>query len=280
MLAIMVLVAGCAGGGEAARDRAYHLAQQAGFSGIVIAAGSFHLMAFVRLSRPSSILRVYFEGDGHAWQTMQQPSDDPTPWSPISLGLAAADPAPSVAYLARPCQYVPRGTDAACTPAAWTSARYSTAVIASINEGLDRLKRRAGAMQLELVGFSGGGAVAVLAAAGRSDVRNLRTVAANLDTALWTSEHGVSPLTGSLNPVEQAPRLASLAQMHFVGGGDRIVDAAVVRSYAAAAGPSRCISVEVVPGMEHDGDWPAVWPGLLSRPLPTGCRGTTGAAIR
>jgi hypothetical protein len=52
----------------------------------------------------------------------------------------------------------------------------------------------AGASQLELVGFSGGGAVAVLAGAHRTDLRDPRTVTASLDIAWWTAEHSVTPL--------------------------------------------------------------------------------------
>ncbi len=229
-------------------------------------------MAFLRLSVPAPVLRVYIEGDGHAWVTTEQPSDDPTPWSPVALELAAADPAKAVAYLARPCQYVSPGTDAACTRAVWTGARYSPAVIASTNAALDRLEALAGASQLELVGFSGGGAVAVLAGAHRTDLRDLRTVAANLDIALWTTEHRVTPLFGSLNPATVAPQLARVPQVHFVGGADQVVDASVVRAYAAAAGPVRCLSIVVVPHLEHDGDWPKVWPGLLTRPWPADCQ--------
>lgn len=276
--AIILSLADCSRGGEAARVRASRLSEQAGFTPTIIAAGSFHLQAYLRLTARSPILRVYLEGDGHAWDTTTRPSEDPTPWSPVALELAAVDPGPAVAYLARPCQYVPPHSDPACTQSVWTDARYSPAVIAGTNAALDRLKALAGASQLELVGFSGGGAVAVLAGAQRSDLRTLRTVAANLDTALWTAEHHVTPLTGSLNPIDAAPRLASVPQIHFVGGADHVVGLSVVRSFTAAEGSSRCLAVVVVPELEHDGDWPAVWPDLLSRAFPSGCSQTASAA--
>lgn len=276
---LLLLLAGCAGsGGEAARARANRLAQEAGFRRIVIAASPFHLVAFLRLSAPAAVLRVYIEGDGHAWDTRDIPSDDPTPWSPVALELAVRDPAPSVAYLARPCQYVPPGSDAACSQAVWTDARYSPVVIASTNAALDRLKTLAGASRLDLVGYSGGGAVAALAAAHRTDLHSLRTIAANLDTALWTREHAVTPLAGSLNPAAAAPLLAAVPQMHFVGGADRVVDESVVRSYAEAAGPAACLEVVMVPGLQHGEDWATVWPGLLASRWPEGCH-LAGAAV-
>jgi hypothetical protein len=277
LAAALLLLVGCSGhGGDAARPLADRLAQDAGFDRVVIAAGPFHLLAFLRLSdSPTALLRVYIEGDGHAWTTRDMPSDDPTPWSPVALELATHDAAPSVAWLARPCQYGAPGTDAACNQSVWTDARYSPAVIASTNAALDRLKALAGASRLELVGYSGGGAVAVLAAAHRTDLRGLRTVAANLDTTLWTREQSVTPLSGSLNPVEVAPLLATLPQRHFVGGADRTVDESVVRSFAAAAGAGACLTVTVVPGLQHGEDWVAVWPELLSRALPRTCTNET-----
>lgn len=279
---LLLLLTGCAGsGGQAARQRADRLAREAGFHRTVVAAGPFHLAAFLRLSAPAKVLRVYIAGDGHAWETRTIPSDDPTPWSPVALELAVRDPAPAVAVLARPCQYVPLHGDPACNQAVWTGARYNPAVIASTNAALDRLEALAGASRLDLVGYSGGGAVAVLAAAHRTDVRSLRTVAANLDTALWTREHAVSPLTNSLNPVSVAPLLATVPQLHFVGSRDRVVDVSVVRSYADAAGPAACLRVVVVPGMRHGTDWAAVWPGLLATALPKRChRPRTGMVTR
>ncbi|EPS9199604.1 alpha/beta hydrolase, partial [Pseudomonas aeruginosa] len=66
-------------------------------------------------------LRVYLEGDGHAWATATQPSLDPSPRNLLVARLALDDPAPS-AYLARPCQFVMTAT---CAPSLWTDRRFS-----------------------------------------------------------------------------------------------------------------------------------------------------------
>ncbi len=262
----LILLAGCAGsGGDAARARADLLAQGAGLHRVDIATSRFRLVAFMRAARPAAMLRVYIEGDGHAWRTPDTPSADPTPWSPVALELAVRDPAPAVAWLARPCQYVAPGSDPFCREQFWTDARYSAPVIASVAQALDQLKLLAGASQLELVGYSGGGAVAVLVAVRRNDLASLRTVAAYLDTALWTSEHAVTPLWNSLNPADAAAHLAMLPQIHFVGGADSVVDESVVRSYAKAAGRSGCLAVVVTPGLRHGDDWAEAWPRLLLR---------------
>jgi hypothetical protein len=243
---------------RAAADR---LAGAAGFVAHDIDARPFRLRAYLRAAAPGPVLRVYIEGDGHAWRTRQEPSADPTPWSPLALDLAVRDPFPAVAYLARPCQYVV--ADPACSPAFWTDRRYGEPVVASADAAMTALLALAGARRLELVGFSGGGAIAVLAAARRTDVVSLRTVAANLDTEAWTIRHDVTPLLGSLNPADVAPLLARLPQVHFVGAADRVVDEAVVLAYARRAGSMSCLRVVVVPGLGHDSGWAARWPDLL-----------------
>jgi poly(3-hydroxybutyrate) depolymerase len=249
------------------RGHAERIARQAGLASQEIQTGVFRLQAYVRQAR-ARVLRVYIEGDGHAWLTRQDPSDDPTPHAPVALELAARDPAQALAYLARPCQFVEG--DPACGPAFWTSRRYAEPVIVSLNQALGVLKTQAHADRLELVGYSGGGAVAVLLAARRSDVRSLRTVAANLDTNAWTARLGVTKLTLSLNPAESAPALRGLPQIHFVGDQDETVDPAIVRSFAARMGPSACLRIIIQPGLGHNEGWATLWPDLLA--LQPRCR--------
>ncbi len=243
------------------RDGAQRLAERAGFAARDIPTRPFRLMAYVRPAAGAPVLHLYIEGDGHSWRTGDQPSDDPTPRSPVALELAARDPAESVAWLARPCQYVV--ADPACDEAFWTGQRYGETVVGSVNQAIDALMAATGARRLDLTGFSGGGALAALIAERRSDVDSLRTVAANLDTADWTARHGVTPLRGSLNPADAAPSLAALPQVHFVGAEDTNVPEATVRSFVHRIGRPACVTVAVVPGLGHNGDWAARWPDLL-----------------
>lgn len=47
------------------------------------------------------MLRVYIEGDRHAWLSRTRLCADPTPHNPVALKLALADPAPGpLLYLA------------------------------------------------------------------------------------------------------------------------------------------------------------------------------------
>jgi len=58
----------------------------------LIKTPEFSLLAAGPSKISSKTLRVYIEGDGHAWENRNTPSTDPTPLNPISFQLALADP--------------------------------------------------------------------------------------------------------------------------------------------------------------------------------------------
>jgi pimeloyl-ACP methyl ester carboxylesterase len=269
LLAIAATLAACSSVDMAPRARKADLiARDAGWSGRTIAAGSFDLASFS--SPPSSsvqeTLTVYIEGDGLAFLDRVTASADPTPTDPLALRLAIAGPQRPSAYLARPCQYALPDHGRNCGPALWTSRRYAPEVIDSLDRAVEVLKGSAGARRLVLVGYSGGGAVAALLAARRSDVAGLVTVAANLDVGYWVKRDGLEPLTGSLDPVAFATRLATVPQVHFVGGRDQVVGADVVRSYIARLpAPHRAALVEIA-DYDHRCCWADTWRELLARP--------------
>lgn len=145
----------------------------------------------------------------------------------------------------------------------WTSHRYGRRVLDSMSEALDGALATAGARTLILVGYSGGGTVAALLAARRSDVRGLITVAANLDHAAWTSHHGDTPLDGSLNPADFADALRAVPQAHFAGEDDDVVPLAVVRSFTRRLQDATSSRLVVVPGADHRCCWLEAWPTLI-----------------
>lgn len=146
-----------------------------------------------------------------------RPTADPTPSDPGAWKIAQAWPeGEPAAWLGRACQFV---HDPACTPADWTSARFSQANIDLASAGIDDLKARTGARRVRLVGWSGGGTLAALLATRRADVAGLVTVAAPLDLAAWTAWHGISPLAGR-DPGLEPP--APVPQLHLIGSADAI----------------------------------------------------------
>lgn len=211
---------------------------------------------------------VYLEGDGHAWLNSRTPSPDPTPYDPIALKLALQDPAPSVTYLGRVCQYTNPTISRNCDPSAWLSHRYSQAVISSTNEALDQIKRKFNAKYLVLVGYSGGAAIAALSASQRQDVRQIITVAGNLDTATWVNYHRLSPLAGSLNPADYSEKLGQLPQIHFLGEADEVVPPSLTQNYAMKLGASAPIKLVSLPSYNHQCCWVDAWPTLLPKYRP------------
>lgn len=221
----------------------------------------FDLLTILK-GRQGERLRVYIEGDGLAWLDRYTVSPDPTPRTPTALELASRDPFPLILYLARPCQYVRDVHRRNCLPQFWTSARFAEPVVADLNTVIDQVAARTGATSVELVGYSGGGGLAVLVAARRNDVAGILTLAGNLDHQAWTDLHGVSPLRDSLNPKCVAAQVADVPQVHVVGSEDSTVPVSVLRSYMTR-GASDVTQTVVLDGVEHTTGWIDVYPAVL-----------------
>ena len=235
------------------------LAVTAGFTEREIRTPQFALRTFARLpSKSPSAVRVFIEGDGFAFTSRTRPSLNPTPTDPVALSLAAIDTADAVAYLARPCQY--QDGDGPCSSQYWwTRGRLSNPVVTSLSTAIDVLKRDLGAEQIELVGYSGGGALAVLLAAQRSDIRLLVTVAGLIDTTRWLNHHKLSPLDIAENPAALIDRVSQIPQWHFVGADDQVIPPEIAVEWASAAAIYPTIHVVEVPNTTHHCCWAELW---------------------
>lgn len=264
---LTLALVGCAGISPLARrQHAEQLATQAGWQKLIIQADTFALAAFVPVHADRArTLTVYIEGDGLAWLTPAQPSNDPTPRDPLGLQLAMRHPQGVAVYLGRPCQYVMPEDARNCRQWYWTAGRFAPEVIAASNLALGELKRRFAAERLVLVGYSGGGAVAALLAARRKDVARLITVAGNLDHRAWTQAHHIRALDGSLNPADAWRALLDLPQLHLVGENDKVVGRNVADAYAARFPPDQRPRIVVIPGFEHHCCWVEQWDSLWPR---------------
>lgn len=230
-----------------------------------IAVDGYTLTTYQRITAANAPVRVYIEGDGLAWITSTQPSADPTPTHAIGLSLAALDPSPNVVYLARPCQFSLLQSPQ-CTTADWTGKRFSEALVQVMDKALNVVMHGAPQQNIELVGYSGGAAMAVLLAARRSDVASLRTVAGNLDDEAVNRYHHVSAMPESLNPMAFATKIRDLPQRHFYGGRDTIIPAFIATSFAQQQHGS-CAHLTAVPEANHQDGWEANWIDLLKLPL-------------
>lgn len=264
LINLSFLLAGCVSTDP--RTRANEIAARAGLISENLQTKPFLIAAWHRTVPPVKRLRVYIEGDGFAWKSRTQPSADPTPLNPTGLALAAADVSENVLYLARPCQFIGPPLPASCNVSWWTSDRFSPAVIDAMDDALSQFVTRYSDAQLELVGYSGGGNIAALLAARRTDVRSLRTVAGNLDVAYVNALHHVTAMPDAVSAIDKASALRTLPQIHFSGDADKTVPPTVARRFQRAVG-GNCAQVDVISGMAHGSDWATVWPQLLSKAL-------------
>ncbi|CAN7757718.1 alpha/beta hydrolase [Caballeronia sp. LjRoot29] len=245
-------------------DRSGHadsLARPAGLKRELINTDSFVLTAFSRISRPGAPLDLYIEGDGLAWISRSEPSLDPTPREASGLALAATDPAANVVYLARPCQFTPMAMNPRCGIPYWTGKRFAPEVVVSMNKAVSQFAARVPGQRINLVGYSGGGALVVLIAARRADVASIRTVAGNLDDEFVNRLHQVTSMPQSENAIDFASRVAAIPQIHFSGANDTVVPPSVAQRFVNAAGV-RCARALTIPDLAHNSDWSSRWPGL------------------
>lgn len=248
-------------------ETAARIGAAAGMSERVIPAGIFNLTTWARVQKPGAPVDIYIEGDGLAWLGKYTKSLNPTPPDPLALRLAAADKAANVIYMARPCQYTGWNKRGACPDIYWTTGVAAPEVIAAYSQALDDIKKHYHVTGFNLIGYSGGAAVAVLVSAQRNDVLSIRTVAGNTDYAVFTAIHKVSPLKDSIDPVSIASKIARIPQRHFIGGEDTIVPEAVFDGWKHASGTYACVHETVVNGNSHEKGWVKKWPSLLDIPL-------------
>lgn len=207
----------------------------------------------------SSPVHVYLEGDGLPWITRTRIARDPTPRTPLALRLMSHDPGPAL-YIGRPC-YHGLAESPGCSPWLWTQGRYSEEVVRSMTAALRRALGPDGDREVTLIGYSGGGVLAMLIAARMEHVRAVVTIAANLDIAAWADHHGYSRLLGSLNPATQPPLAAHIRQIHLAGERDLQVPARLSEPTAAGVPNAQFV---VVPGFDHRCCWERAWPAILA----------------
>ncbi len=205
--------------------------------------------------KATSTLYVFIEGDGLPWKTRSHISLNPDPLRPLALELMLATAFPSV-YISRPCYLV---RDERCHVQWWTDKRYSKQVVESITDVLHEVSK--GFDEVTLVGYSGGGALAVLIAASEKKVTGLVTLAGNMDHVKWTRLHGYSPLEGSLNPSDYVLP-ATVSQFHFAAQNDKNILPEWIKAFSEKQKTSEYILLE---NADHRCCWINRWQSILTR---------------
>ncbi len=220
------------------------------------------LLAYSRNLTPAApVVHIYFEGDGQPFLRPGIAAANPNSSQLLALQLMQQDPAPSI-YLNRPC-YGVNTPPLTCTPANWTTQRYSTATIQQLQRALHTIieQQQLTAAQLVFIGHSGGGAIAVLMAQKTQNVAAIITLAGNLDTDAWAQLHGYTPLVNSLNPAQQPQLPANILRWHFAGADDANIPANLIKS--AAQSDTQAV-FKALPNTHHNTGWQTHWPAILA----------------
>ncbi len=239
------------------QQRLDQVATDLGFQRLSLNGDPFQHRAYRNAAPISTVLHVYLDGDGSPWQNGRVIAD-PTPRQPLVLQLMAQDSQASL-YLGRPCYHGMQQAPG-CSPWLWTAARYSPLVIDSLVAALHTVLREHPNTAVVLIGYSGGGTLAMLLAEHLPQTRLIVTIAANLDTTAWTEHHGYSPLLGSLNPANRPP-LVTTPQWHLFGEQDDNTPAALSELLIQR---QPCARSERIAAFNHRCCWLDYWPQVLS----------------
>lgn len=257
-MALAVLSSGCVFTAQQATDAALRRATQAGFKTELVEGRGFTHSVFTRVRADAAPIWVFVEGDGSPWtHAGTQIAPNPTARSPLALELALQTP--NAIYLGRPC-YLRGHDDARCNSQFWTGARYSDAVVRSMNAALQATLKNHPNNKVVLVGYSGGGTLAVLMAQTLPRVAVV-TIAGNLDTAEWARQHGFTALAGR-NPADEAPLPAEIEQFYSIGGQDENVTESMAARYLSRVRSERIWRYEK---FGHVCCWEEAWQEILSK---------------
>jgi pimeloyl-ACP methyl ester carboxylesterase len=257
------LLVGCSTNGE----RIDRLASRGGLQKRVVVSEGHAVVVYEKQSTQSSAdsqhrgrLLVFLEGDGSPWGSSgRQPAVDPTARNPLALRLLVQTDGPAI-YVARPCY---QQLNDSCSTDAWTSGRYSEAIVSSMLQVIEQESARFHHSEPLIIGYSGGGPLAVLIAERLAHVGGVITLGANLDIDAWAKHHRYLPLDHSLNPA-LSERAHPWPEVHIVGGKDAVVPTATVDTYFEHYSSAQRITIDEA---DHTCCWEAQWPTLLERAL-------------
>lgn len=218
----------------------------------------FKVFTLSKITDKNLPIHVYLEGDGRAFIEKNIPSTNPTPHNFLMLNLASQDKYPNILYIARPCQFVE--DDKSCTEKYWTYERFSNDIIFSINDVLDNFPNQ----KLELIGYSGGGGIAIYLTTIRNNIDSIRTIAGNIHHQAFNNYHKVPQFINSPNLKTAIFSAQNIPQIHFIGSDDEIVPKTIAQEYQKNQQNTACTKLMVVPNATHTDGWEESWLNLLS----------------
>ncbi len=261
IIATLVLLSSCQ---TPSYDTPPSIIELDGFEKVLVKGEEFWITTYQKIENKSAPYVFYIEGDGAAFVNKYRVSNNPTPRKQMLLNLAAMDKRPNVVYVARPCQYTPMELNPKCNSSYWTVKRSSDDSVTAINDVINKINSNH--HKFSIVGYSGGGAIAVLVASRNNMVKDIITIAGNLDHLAFTDHHGVNPMTSSLNPIDYAKSINNVPQLHISGGEDKIVPPFIAENYVKKSN-SVCVKQKIFPNINHRSGWDKVWEYIYTAPV-------------
>tara|TARA_R110002073_G_scaffold331662_1_gene516702 strand:- start:94 stop:909 length:816 start_codon:yes stop_codon:yes gene_type:complete len=255
---ILLFLTACSTPSELIRQQA----ESHGFQPQIISSNLFiHAVYKKKTFCADNTVHVYIPGDGNPWRSRHRVALDPTPRYSLMLDLMALDNVASTQYLGRPC-YLGQYKNNSCHALHWTHWRYSEDVVSSLQNVLHQQLSRFPECKATLIGYSGGGTLAMLIAPQLPQVSTVITIAGNLNVNAWSKMHAYSPLQGSLDPAEQLPLPSRIKQWHLLGGMDDNVPASISRQVIQDQPNAEILYFDK---FTHQCCWKAIWPSVLKK---------------
>ena len=181
-----------------------------------IQTDDYVLASWQKINDENSLVKIYIEGDGHAYTSKGYPTTDPTPRSTFLRDIAFDDVSENVVYLARPCQYI-KSNDYKSVD--WTTGRFSWKIV---NNMAQAIKKIADGKNVILIGYSGGALLCgLIINEYQQELKIVKwiTVAGLLNHTRWTKYFDYTPLKYSmdLNVIPNIP------QIHYIGKKDTVI---------------------------------------------------------
>lgn len=206
-------------------------------------------------------LRIYIDGDAQTTGLFSK-----TPSVPYSMkDIAAEDPYPFSAVLGRPCYYI---EDTKCVPNVWEDGRFLPEILAQMTIVLERWQKRYHPSEIELIGYDGGAAIALLLATRiKHTPVTVITFGGILDTDRQAALEGKDLPPNSLNPAKETFKLANIPQIHYVGGQDTIATKRLAEDFIKQISSPKSIQLRLIPYATHT-NWHKFMGKLLNQPAP------------
>ena len=181
-----------------------------------------------KILQGSKWLHIYIGGDGLPWVNGGRSiAVDPSYYRILPLELMKFDDQSSV-FLGRPCYFLHK-MSVNCLPELWTSSRYGEQILEQMQAAVATTIAEHPKKKVALIGYSGGGALAVLLANRMLSISRVVTIAGNLDVEGWVDHHSYLPLRDSINPYSQDSK-DHYQHLMLAGADDSVVPIALLRN--------------------------------------------------